>query len=118
MATLLWRALALASLVIGVIGIFVPLLPTTPFLILSAWAAGKGWPQFEAWLLAHPRLGPPIRRWREHRAVPRRAKWLATLTMGASAAWVWASGAPSGLALALTLGLAAVAAWLWRRPEA
>ena len=40
-----------------------PLLPTTPFLLVAAWAGGKGWPQLEAWLVAHPRWGPPITRW-------------------------------------------------------
>lgn len=114
---LLWRSLALGCLVLGVIGAFLPLLPTTPFLLVAAWAAGKGWPQFEAWLLAHPRYGPPIRRWRDHRAVPRSAKLGASLTMLASAALLAASHAPLGAKLAVPAFMAAVAWWLWRRPE-
>jgi uncharacterized membrane protein YbaN (DUF454 family) len=46
-------------------------------LLLSAWAAGKGWLQFEQWLLAHYQFGPPIRQWQQQGAVSRRAKWLA-----------------------------------------
>jgi uncharacterized membrane protein YbaN (DUF454 family) len=114
---LLWRSVALACLALGVLGAFLPVLPTTPFLLVAAWAAGRGWPQFEAWLLAHPRFGPPIRRWRDHRAVPRSAKWGASLTMLASAALLAASSAPLALKLAVPAVMAAVAWWLWRRPE-
>jgi uncharacterized protein len=114
---LLWRALALASLLLGIVGAFLPVLPTTPFLLVAAWAASKGWPQFEAWLLAHPRWGPPVRRWRDHRAVPRSAKWLASITMLASVTLVAASGAPLALKLALPAFLSCVAWWLWRRAE-
>ena len=55
-ALILWRALALVSVALALVGVLLPGLPTVPFLILAAWAAGKGWPRFEAWLLAHPRL--------------------------------------------------------------
>lgn len=114
---LLWRSLALGCLTLGVLGAFLPVLPTTPFLLVAAWAAGRGWPQFEAWLLAHPRLGPPIRRWRDHRAVPRGAKWAASLTMLTSAALLAASDAPLAAKLAVPAVMATVAWWLWRRPE-
>lgn len=114
---LLWRSLALVCLALGVLGAFLPVLPTTPFLLVAAWAAGRGWPQFEAWLLAHPRYGPPIRRWRDHRAVPRSAKWAASLTMLASTALLAASAAPLAAKLAVPAFMAAVAWWLWRRPE-
>jgi uncharacterized membrane protein YbaN (DUF454 family) len=114
---LMWRALTLASTALGIAGVFVPILPTTPFLLVAAWAAGKGWPQFEAWLVAHPRLGPPIRRWRDHRAVPRSAKWAAVASMLLSAALLWWSAASLAIQLGVTLFLLAVAAWLWRRPE-
>ncbi len=112
-----WRALALVCVVLGVIGVFLPVLPTTPFLLVAAWAGGKGWPQLEAWLVAHPRWGPPIQRWRDHRAVPRSAKWAASGTMSASVALLWLSSAPLALQIAVALLLAMVAGWLWRRPE-
>ncbi len=118
LATLIfWRTLALACVVLGVIGVFLPVLPTTPFLLVAAWAGGKGWPQLEAWLVAHPRWGPPIRRWREHRAVPRSAKWAASFTMVTSTALLALSQAPLGLKLGLPLLMACVGLWLWRRPE-
>jgi len=117
-ALVFWRALALASTALGIAGAFLPVLPTTPFLLLAAWAAGKGWPQFEAWLLTHPRWGPPIRRWRDHRAVPRSAKWAATLAMLASTVLLAASHAPSELKWTVPAMMAVVACWLWLRPEA
>lgn len=116
-ALVLWRGAALASLLLGVVGAFLPVLPTTPFLLVAAWAAGRGWPQLEAWLVAHPRWGPPVRRWRDHRAVPRSAKWLASITMLASVALVTASAAPWAVKVALPAFLAGVAWWLWRRAE-
>jgi uncharacterized protein len=116
-ALLGWRTLALACLLLGAIGAFLPLLPTTPFLLVAAWAAGKGWPQFEAWLLAHPRHGPTIRRWRERRAVPLSAKWWAGTTMLVSVVLLAVSSAPLVLKWSTPALLAAVAVWLWRRPE-
>jgi uncharacterized protein len=112
-----WRALAVVSVVLALIGVALPGLPTVPFLLLAAWAAGKGWPRLEQWLLAHPRCGPPIRRWREHGAVPRRAKWFASLSMGVSALVLWGTAAPLAVRVGTPLFMLAVAIWLWRRPE-
>ena len=112
-----WRTLALACVVLGLVGVLVPVLPTVPFLLVAAWAAGKGWPQLEAWLLAHPRHGADIRRWRDHRAVPRRAKWLASATMLASIALLIASGVPLWIKLVVPVFVLGVACWLWLRPE-
>jgi uncharacterized membrane protein YbaN (DUF454 family) len=118
MQTLLWRALALVSVALGLIGIVLPGLPTVPFLLLAAWAGGKGWPALEAWLLNHPRHGPAIRRWRERGAVPRRAKWAAVGMMTLSSAVLALSGAPLAVKIGAPAAMAAVAVWLWRRPEA
>lgn len=64
------------SLVLGVIGIFLPLLPTTPFLLLTAAAYFKGSPKLYDWLLNHKYFGLYIRNFREHKAIPLRAKIL------------------------------------------
>jgi hypothetical protein len=116
-ALMFWRTLALTCVALGLAGVFVPVLPTTPFLLVAAWSGGKGWPQLERWLVEHPRHGPAIRRWRDHRAVPRRAKWLAVTTMAASTAILLASPAPLAVKVGVPLFLAVVATWLWRRPE-
>ncbi len=74
------------SLVLGIIGIFLPLLPTTPFLLLSAAMFFRGSPRAYKWLLGHRYLGPYIRSFREDRSIPLRAKivslsllWLTSL---------------------------------------
>ena len=115
---LLWRALAVVSLLLGLIGIPLPGLPTVPFVLLSAWAAGKGWPALEQRLLTHPKYGPALVQWRSHGIVSRRAKLLASVMMLASAIALQFSAAPFWLKLLLPLFLSAVAVWLWRRPEA
>ena len=112
-----WRTLSALFVLLGLIGVFVPGLPTVPFLLVAAWAGGKGWPALEAWLLNHPRHGPPIRRWRDHRAVPRRAKWLASASMVVSLVLIGLSAAHPALKIGMALLMAGVAAWLWRRPE-
>jgi uncharacterized membrane protein YbaN (DUF454 family) len=117
LAVLLWRALALGSVALGLVGIVLPGLPTVPFLILAAWAGGKGWPALEAWLLNHPRWGQGIRRWRDHGAIPRRAKWAATGMMAVSAGVIGWSAAPLAVKIGVPLVMAAVAWWMWLRPE-
>jgi hypothetical protein len=114
---LLWRALAGGALLLGVVGIVVPGLPTVPFLLLAAWAGSKGWPALEARLLAHPRYGPTIARWRDHGAIPRRAKWLARGMMLLSASVLWFTALPLLARVAIPLFMLAVAVWMWLRPE-
>lgn len=112
-----YRCLAIISISLGILGIPLPGLPTVPFVLLSAWAAGKGWPAFEQWLLVHPRFGPPIVQWRQQGAVSRKAKWLASIMMLSSIVLLYLSAAPYLLKLLITVMLVLVALWLWRRPE-
>ena len=69
---------------IGAIGIVLPGLPGTVFLSLAAACFARSSPRFEAWLLEHPRLGPPVRQWRKTGAIPLPVKWIACLSMAAS----------------------------------
>lgn len=111
-----WWLLAYVSLGVGIVGIFVPGLPTTVFVLISAWAASHGSERLHRWLLDHPRFGPAIRDWRAHGAVSRKGKWMASATMLVCAlitlwcvplAWVkWTS---------ISI-MACVCLWLWRRP--
>lgn len=83
----LWVLAGAVALLAGVIGIFLPLLPTTPFVLLAALCFARGSPRCEAWLLAHPRLGPIVRDWRASRAIPWHAKLLAWGMMAATSVW-------------------------------
>ncbi|WP_418315053.1 YbaN family protein [Piscinibacter sakaiensis] len=112
-----WRSLALCCVVLGIAGAFLPVLPTTPFLLVAAWAGSKGWPQLERWLVEHPRWGTSIRRWCDHRAVPRSAKWAASATMLFSSVVLVLSAVPLALKIGVPLLMSCVAAWLWLRPE-
>lgn len=69
------------SLALGIIGIFVPLLPTTPFLLLTAALYFKASPRLYNWLLHQKHLGPYIRNYRENKAIPLRAKIISLLLM-------------------------------------
>lgn len=75
----LFIGLGFASLALGVIGIFVPLLPTTPFVLLAAYFFSKGSKRLHGWLLSHPKMGPVIRDWEQHGVIPVRAKVLAVV---------------------------------------
>ena len=80
----LFVVLGALSLLLGLVGIFVPLLPTTPFLLLAAALWVRSSPRLYAWLLAHRRLGPYIRNFRENRAIPLRAKILSVTLLWAT----------------------------------
>lgn len=113
---LLWLLAGSASLLLGLVGIFVPLLPTTPFVLLAALCFARGCARCERWLLQHPRLGPMVHDWRERRAMPLRAKQLASVMMAVGSAWAWWVLPRFGWLPALCC--AGVALWLWRLPTA
>ena len=85
----LWVAGGALALAAGIVGIFLPLLPTTPFVLLAAYCFSRSSPRLEAWLLRHPRFGPMVRAWRARRAIPLRAKQLAWTMMALGSAWAW-----------------------------
>lgn len=66
--------LAWASIGAGTVGLILPLVPTTPFLLVAAWAAPKASPRLQHWLYTHPHFGPILRAWRDEGAVPPAAK--------------------------------------------
>ena len=73
------------SLLIGGIGILLPLLPTVPFVILAAFFFARGHPGVERWLVEHRRFGPHIHAWRSRRAISRKGKLSAFVALAASA---------------------------------
>ena len=81
--------LAWMSFILGVIGAFLPILPTTPFLILSAYLFSKSSPKFHAWILKLPMAGEAIREWREERVIRPRAKILCSVMLLISLFVIW-----------------------------
>ncbi len=112
-----WRILGFTSVGIGMINAFIPLMPTTVFLLVGAWALSKGSPEWRAKLIAHPRFGRALRDWEDGRRVSRRGKRLAALgmTVGWAIVVVWQGISPWTVGVGVLL--AAIATWLWRRPE-
>jgi len=111
-----WMLAGATSLLTGVVGIFLPVLPTTPFVLLAAFCFARGSPRLEAWLLGHRRFGPMVRDWREHRAIPLRAKQLAWTMMALASLWSWWVLPPRwGWTPALLC--AVVALWMARLPS-
>ncbi len=103
---------------LGFIGAFLPVLPTTPFLILAAACFARSSPRFESWLLAHPRFGPLLTEWRTRGAIPRKAKFaaLAGMIVGFT---IFRFGGNPGLPLTLTVAGLMVAglAYVFSRPS-
>jgi uncharacterized membrane protein YbaN (DUF454 family) len=85
LARVLLHCFAVLCLVLGLIGVVLPGMPTTVFILMAAWAAARSSPRLHAWLRNHRIFGPLLRNWENGRTVSRRAKWSATITMAACA---------------------------------
>jgi len=107
-----------ASLGFAVAGIFLPVLPTTPLVLLAAACFARSYRPFHEWIVAHRLFGPMVREWQEHRSIPHRTKILAIGMMAAALTvsivffidppWLKAALAAFGLALG---------AWMYRLPS-
>lgn len=78
----LWIAGGWVSLGCGVAGAFLPLVPTTPFVLLAAFCFARGSRRLHDWLMNHRWFGAPLRRWRQDRTISRKTKWTVTAMYG------------------------------------
>lgn len=103
---------------LGFVGIFLPVLPTTPFLILAAACFTRSSPRLEAWLLGHPRFGSMLRDWRARGAIPRGTKMLSLGSMVAGYLLFWFGSRP-GLPVSASVAVLMLAGALYvaTRPE-
>ena len=103
---------------LGIAGLFLPVLPTTPFMLLAGACFARSSPRFHRWLLEHRTFGPIVGEWERHRAIPWRAKLWAIGLMSATLATSivffvsnpWAQGGLAAMGVAL-------AVWLYRVPS-
>ncbi|MDO9292372.1 MAG: YbaN family protein [Hydrogenophaga sp.] len=108
---LLWAAGSLA-LLLGVIGIVLPGLPTTPFILLAAACYAKASPRLHRWLLNHRLTGPMLRDWETHRSLTRRNKIVAVVSMAVMVSVsIWSFRGRVAVQLVL-LATAAIGAWV------
>jgi uncharacterized membrane protein YbaN (DUF454 family) len=108
----LFIVLGFLALLLGLLGVFLPILPTTPFILLAAFCFGKGSARFHQWLLNHHLTGPLIKDWYEHQSLrPRVKRWVylfvvlsfSTSVMLVQATWLKLSLAGLGLLLLIVL---------------
>ncbi len=95
------RALGAAFVGLGFLGVFLPLLPTTPFLLLALACFARSSPTIHDWLINHRMLGPYIVDWERDRSIPIGAKITSVVMMSASFGW-----------LALGTNAPAIAIWM------
>jgi uncharacterized membrane protein YbaN (DUF454 family) len=114
----LFNAAGTLALGLGILGIFLPLLPTTPFVLLAAACYARGSERFHQWLLANPTFGPIVREWEDHRSLPYRTKITAIALMSATmAVSILFFVRPPWLKAALALAGVALAVWMYRIPS-
>lgn len=101
---------------LGAVGIFVPGLPTVPFLLLALWAFARSSQRFHDWLYTHPRLGPPLQDWKQDGVIPSRAKWLAVFMMSISVVVLYITVENPLWSLVLAACLVPVAGFIVSRP--
>lgn len=107
-----------ASLLLGVVGLFLPVFPTTPFVLLAAACWSRASPRLHRWLHAQPRVGPMLEQWERDRAVSRKVKAFVTLLLLPSIAGsIWFLHERIWLATAVAVGALIVIAIIWRLPE-
>ncbi len=110
--------LGLACVAVGIVGAFLPLLPSTIFFILAAACFARSSPRLERKILDHPIFGPPVISWREHGAIPLNAKFFAIAGMCFGYAFFYWGTAPQlWLATVVAVGMIGCAVYVVSRPS-
>ncbi len=113
----IWLSVTYCSLGLAAAGAVLPIVPTTPFLLVALWAGTRASPRLRFRLYRHPRYGPILRNWHRHGVVPASAKLLACSLMLASAIMLWFSQVPTALFVFMCVFFTAVATFILSRPS-
>jgi uncharacterized membrane protein YbaN (DUF454 family) len=117
MLKLFYLLVAWLAVLLGTVGIFLPLLPTTPFILLAVILFSKSSPRFATWLEQHGTFGPLINDWQRHGVVSLKAKCSASLMVAISAGLMLWMDVPWIARIAAGTCLLAVMIFLWTRPS-
>jgi len=112
-----WCGLGLISVGLGIVGAFLPLLPTVPFMLLAAFCFARSSERLHGWLLSHPRFGTAIVDWQERGAISRRVKRASTLAIAAVFAFSILIGVRPVIVLIQAAVLGCVLFFIWTRPD-
>lgn len=109
--------LAYVATAFGIAGVFLPLLPATPFLLVAVWSASRGSPRVHDWIYRQPQFARILNDWHEQGAVPLSAKYVASAMMAFS--WLFLLLTGYGWAALLGMGgfFVCVGTFLWTRPN-
>jgi len=113
----MWRTIGFVALASGAVGIALPLIPTTPFLLVAAYAFQRASPRLHTWLRTHPHFGPLIENWRDHGGIDRRTKKISVLVMITALLVTWSLGAPLWVLGLQGVLLTGAALFVLTRPE-
>lgn len=114
----MYAVLGLVCTALGIVGMFVPGLPTTVFLIVALWAFSKSSARLQRWLWAHPRFGPGLRLWHLHRVIPPKGKIAAVSVMILSMAIIVYEAQSWETPVTVAALMAPVALWICTRRSA
>lgn len=114
---IIWCGVGVVAVALAAVGVVLPLLPTTPFLLVAAFAFGKSSPRLAAALENHAHFGPLLSDWRSEGAIAPRHKVMAVAMMAAVLGLSILFGAPLWILLVQSLVMACVAAFLLTRPN-
>ncbi|TYB80960.1 YbaN family protein [Maritimibacter fusiformis] len=117
MTRMLWFAFGWVAVALGLIGVVLPGLPTTPFLLVAAFSFSRSSPRLRLWLENHPQFGPPIRDWEDRGAISARAKTLAVAMMGLVFAISLIVGMPGWVLAVQAFCLGGAATFILTRPD-
>ncbi|MBR9824522.1 MAG: DUF454 domain-containing protein [Alphaproteobacteria bacterium] len=112
-----WLLFGLLATGLAFAGALLPLLPTTPFLLLAAYAFARSSKRLHDWLLNHRQFGPLISNWRDHGSIGRRTKLISVLVMVAALGLSWQMGVSTRLLLIQCLVMAGAATFVLSRPS-
>ena len=111
---LFYNVMGALALLLGILGIFLPLLPTTPFLLLASWCFARGSSRLHRWLLSHRVFGEYLRNFEAGRGIPLKAKIVATVLLWSSLLMALPRFDSPVVPALLVLTGACVSIYLWR----